>query len=259
VIALLALVSAKGDPWFGFSSFFTLAFGLGLPYLVLGTFSNLLQKLPRSGDWMEWVKHLFGVILLSIGAFYALVALAPDLSGWVVPAALIAGGIYLGFIDRHAERLATFRSLKRLGGVVAVLGGLLIVFTTPRNSIAMRPFAKGELQAALASGKIAMVDFSADWCVPCHELERKTFTDPRVIRESRKFAAFKVDLTHFDSPEADQWRKQYGITGVPTVVFLKPDGREVFASRVERPMPPEEFLARMQDALRAGESAMSTP
>ncbi|HUK63812.1 MAG TPA: cytochrome c biogenesis protein CcdA, partial [Dongiaceae bacterium] len=66
VVALLAVVGAKGDPWFGFTSFFTLAMGLGAPYLVLATFSNLLQTLPRSGDWMEWVKKVFGILLVAL-------------------------------------------------------------------------------------------------------------------------------------------------------------------------------------------------
>src|SRR5206468_5767346 len=104
VVALLALVGAKGDPWFGFMSFFTLAMGLGAPYLVLGTFSNLLQALPRSGEWMVWVKKVFGVILLALGAFYALLALAPSWGIWVAPAALTLGGVYLGFFETSAEK-----------------------------------------------------------------------------------------------------------------------------------------------------------
>src|SRR5204863_5165974 len=109
VAALVTLVGAKADPWFGFASFFTLALGLGAPYLVLGTFSNLLQTLPRSGDWMEWVKRLFGVVLLAIAAFYVLLGVAPGLVAWVVPVALVAGGGYLGFIVSRAGRRPVFR------------------------------------------------------------------------------------------------------------------------------------------------------
>jgi thiol:disulfide interchange protein DsbD len=244
VVALLTFVGAKGDPLFGFTSFFTLALGLGAPYLVLGTFSNLLQTLPRSGDWMEWVKKLFGVIMLAIGAFYAMLGIAPGLAGWVVPVALVAGGAYLGFIDRHADQRPVFRVLKRVGGAVAVLGGLAIVATTPRQVLTMTDFTPQGLEAALRDGKVAMVDFSADWCVPCHELERYTFTDARVIDAARGFATFRADLTRFDSPESDTWRKQY----VPTVLFITPDGKEVRAARVEGFLPANEFLRRMDDA-----------
>ena len=93
VVALLALVGAKGDPWFGFTSFFTLSLGLGAPYLVLGTFSNLLQTLPRSGEWMVWVKKVFGVILVvARRVLRAARASAPAWVAWVPPAALVLGG-----------------------------------------------------------------------------------------------------------------------------------------------------------------------
>ena len=255
VVALLAIVAAKADPWFGFASFFTLALGLGLPYLVLGTFSNLLQTLPRSGDWMEWVKKLFGVLLLSIAAFYLMLGVAPGLAAWVVPVALVAGGGYLGFIDTHADRRPLFRVFKRVAGAAAVAGGLAIVATTPRNEVSLAAFTPERLDAALKSGKVAMIDFSADWCVPCHELERNTFTDRRVIGASRQFATFKADLTRYDSPEAEAWRKQYGIAGVPTVLFIAPGGREVKASRVEGFLSPDRFLERMALAARAGQEA----
>jgi thiol:disulfide interchange protein DsbD len=252
VVALLALVGAKGDPWFGFRSFFVLALGLGAPYLVLGTFSNLLQRMPRSGDWMEWVKKIFGVIMLALGAFYALLGIAPDLAPWVLPAALVIGGGWLGFLDRHAEHKPRFRTFKRWGGAVAVLGGLAIVVTTPRQGLAMAEFSPAALDQALASGRPAMIDFSADWCVPCHELERFTFTDRRVIAAARDFTVFRADLTRYDSPEAETWRRQYAISGVPTVVFLLPNGREVRESRVEGFLPADRFLERMAIAARGG-------
>src|SRR6185295_3979364 len=74
ILTALALVAEKADPVFGFKTFFILSMGLGAPYLVLATFSNLLQKLPRSGEWMVWVKKVFGVLLVALGAYYALLA-----------------------------------------------------------------------------------------------------------------------------------------------------------------------------------------
>jgi thiol:disulfide interchange protein DsbD len=100
-----------------------------------------------------------------------------------------------------------------------------------------------------------MLDFTADWCAPCHELERFTFSDRRVKEALREFRTFKVDLTKYQSPEAERWRRQYGIGGVPTVVFLSPDGNEVVQARVEGFIPPEGFLERVQTALAATETA----
>jgi thiol:disulfide interchange protein DsbD len=252
VVALLALVGAKGDPWFGFKSFFTLAMGLGAPYLVLGTFSNLLQRLPRSGDWMVWVKKVFGVIMLSVGAFYILLALAPRLSFWVLPVALLSGGLYLGFLDRSAGARPGFRWLRWAVGVLAVAGGIGLIATTPSQGIAFETLDEPALAAALKSGQPVLLDFTANWCAPCHELERFTFSDRRVKDATRAFRAFKVDLTHYDSPEAEGWRRRYRITGVPTVVFLAPDGSEVRAARVEGFLSPERFLELVRVAAGQG-------
>ena len=248
VVALLAVVGAKGDPWFGFLSFFVLALGLGAPYLVLGTFSNLLQALPRSGEWMVWVKKVFGVMLLALGAFYVLLAVRPGWTPWIAPAALILGGLYLGFVEKSGGQKRGFTWLKRVGGTAAVVAGVAFVVTAPTEGIAFEPFTPGALDAALKGGTPAMLDFTANWCAPCHELERNTFTDPRVRAAARSFRKFRVDLTRYDSPEAERWRRDYGIHGVPTVVFMAPDGSEVRTARVEGFLPPDRFLERMRQA-----------
>ncbi len=250
IVTLLAIVAAKGDPWFGFRSFFTLSLGLGAPYLVLATSSNLIQRLPRSGEWMIWVERAFGVVLLSLGAFYMMTAFAPRLAGWVLPAALVLGGLYLGFVERSASARRGFRSFKWAAGLIAAATGVVLVATTPSRGIAFHDFAPAELEAALASGRPVMIEFSADWCAPCHELERSTFSNPRVIAAAGSFAAFKVDLTHSDTPEAGQWRERYRIRGVPTVMFLVRDGAggsvEVSAARTEGFIPPDRFLESMR-------------
>ncbi len=251
VVALLAIVAAKADPWFGFRTFFTLALGLGAPYLVLGTFSNLLQKLPRSGDWMVWVKQLFGVILASVGLFYALLAVAPRFAAWVAPAALVIGGLYLGFVEGSAAKRKGFVLLKRATGVAGLAAGIWLIAAAPRQALAFRPYDATAVQQALASGKPVILDFSADWCIPCHELERSTFTDPRVISAAGAFAAFKVDLTHSDSPEATEHTKRFRIQGVPTVVFLTPAGGEVQAARFSGFLPPAKFLEKLELAAAA--------
>jgi thiol:disulfide interchange protein DsbD len=125
----------------------------------------------------------------------------------------------------------------------------------PSSSVAFHAYDAKALRSALDSGRPVLMDFSADWCVPCHELERFTFTDRRVIDASTDFERFKVDLTRYDSPESERLRREYGITGVPTIVFLTPRGEEVLDARVEGFLPPEPFLQRMQRARAAGQTA----
>jgi thiol:disulfide interchange protein DsbD len=257
VVALLALVGAKGDPWFGFLTFFTLSLGLGAPYLVLATFSNLVQRLPRSGEWMVWVKKLFGVILLAVGAFYVLLGVAPKLAPWVLPVALIAGGLYLGFFERSQGLRKGFRWLRLGTGVTGLLAGVLIVATTPREGIAFRPYDPATVPGDLPRARPVMLDFTADWCVPCHELERYTFTDPQVREAAKAFDAYKVDLTRPNSPGVDQWQRQYRIRGVPTIVFLDVRGNEIPETRVEGFMPPALFLDRMRLAAAPSQEAAS--
>jgi thiol:disulfide interchange protein DsbD len=250
VVALLAVVGAKGDPWLGFTTFFTLSLGLGFPYLLLATFSNLLQKMPRSGEWMVWVKAVFGVILAGVGAFYLLLSLAPRQAAWVLPVALALGGIYLGFIERTKGRGPSFVWMKRAVGVAALAIAVFLVASAPREAIAFKPASDDALQAAVASGKPVLLEFSADWCVPCHELERATFSDRSVIGATRDFHAFKVDLTRYDSPESERWRRTWSVRGVPTVIFIGPDGHELRPLRVEGFIPPDGFLSRLRGAAR---------
>ena len=245
VVALLAVVAAKADPWFGFRTFFTLALGLGAPYLVLATSSNLLQKLPRSGDWMIWVKKLFGVILVGLGLFYVALSFAPRLAGWVAPAALLIGGLYLGFIEKSAAKRKGFLLLKRVVGVAGLAGGIALIATAPKQALEFRPYDDAAVQQAIAGGKPVILEFSADWCIPCHELERNTVSDPKVIAAARAFAVFKVDLTRSDSPDVAARTKQYSIQGVPTVIFFN-GGREVAEARFSGFLPPAAFLDKMR-------------
>jgi thiol:disulfide interchange protein DsbD len=246
VVAVLALLAQRGDPLFGFETMFAMSLGLGFPYLFLALFSNLLQSLPRSGDWMLWVKKVFGVLLSAIGLYYVLVGLAPRWAEWVLPAALVLGGLYLGFVDRHGSARRGFRAFKWALGVVAVVAGVSSAWMLRAEGVRFRPYDEAAVQAALAAGTPVMLDFSADWCVPCHELDRGTFTDRRVIERSRDFAAFKVDLTRYDAPGSKQLRARFGVTGVPEVLFFLPGGGELRAARVIGFLPPEPFLERME-------------
>ncbi len=255
VIAVLALIAQRGDAAFGFQTMFVLSLGLGAPYVVLAAFSNLLQALPRSGDWMDWVKKLFGVILSTLGLYFVALGLAPKLAPWTVPAGLLLGGLYLGFMEKSGNAMKTFRTAKQALGAIAVAAGVWMALqfvNAASRTMTFQKYDEGKVAASLQRGRHVMLDFSADWCVPCHELELQTFTDGGVITAVRNdFDAYKVDLTRYDSPESEALRRQYGITGVPTIVFLSSGGDEVPGTRVEGFLPPERFLQRVKTAVAA--------
>ena len=249
VVAVLALIAQKGDVVFGVRTMFMLSLGLGFPYLFLATFSNLLQALPRSGAWMVWVKHTFGTLMVAIGLYYLCIGFAPTLAPWLVPVALSLGGLWLGFIDRSAGGKGAFKTFTQVAGGLALFAGVLMGATMYRaamRTMTFKPYDAAGVSASLAAGRPVMLDFSADWCAPCHELELNTFSDPRVVAEARRFDRYHVDLTKYNSPEAEATRKRYMIPGVPTVVFLGRDGNEIAGARVEGFVPPEPFIEQMR-------------
>ena len=246
IIALLAFVGQQGDPFFGFFTFFILAFGLGFPYLILGTFSGLLSKMPKSGMWMVWVKKVFGVVLIGAAIFYAGLAFFPAYVYYAIPATVILGGIYLGFLERTSNENKVFRSVKWATGVVALIVGFMLVQNLQLESIQWDSYAEEKVETAAANDQPVMLDFYADWCIPCLELDRMTFTDGEVIEQTEEFAKLKVDLTNYDSPESEEIRKQYNVAGVPTIIFLDAQGNEVPDTRVVGFVKPEEFLKRVE-------------
>ena len=244
IIALLAFVGAQGSPVFGFFAFFIMALGLGIPYLFLGTFSGLLNKMPKSGSWMIWVKKVFGVVLVGVALFYLSLAFLPGYSMHLVLAVVLAGGLYLGFLERSGNESVTFRWVKRGTGVAALLAGLMLFQNLQKDSIEWTPYDTALVEQAQQNGQPVMLDFYADWCIPCIELDRKTFTDNKVIEQTDSYMRLKVDLTHFDSEEAERLRRQYNIAGVPTILFLDAEGNEVESARVVGFLGPEEFLKK---------------
>ena len=260
IVALLAVVAQSGSPWFGFLAFFVLSLGLGLPYLILGTYTGLLQRLPRSGTWMVWVKKVFGLLLLAVALFYLSLVLRPAWSAWVAPVALVIGGLYLGFLERSARASAGFTRFQRFAGAAAVALGVWLAVSTPRASVEWTPFTGERLSLATRQGKPVVLDFYADWCIPCHELDRSTFTHPEVRRLLARFVPLKVDLTSDKVEEVQALRARFAVNGVPTVLFLTPEGDEVPNTRVVGFLPPQDFAARAERALGAtGMAAREKP
>lgn len=236
VISLIALVSSLQSPFLGFLMFFVLALGLGVPYLFLGIFSSGLTSIPRSGMWMLQVKKAMGFILIAM-AFYFLRPLIGDLAfQYGVAASLLIGAVFLFFSQSPGARVW------RIGiAILLLVSG--VAFAIPRGraaGVTWTPYDAQQIAAARAAGKPAVMDFYADWCLPCKELDHKTFTDRAVAAELDRFVRLKVDLTKPDNALA----KQYAIIGVPTLVFLDGTGKEVADARLTGFEPPEDFLKR---------------
>jgi thiol:disulfide interchange protein DsbD len=196
VLSLLTYVAAKGSAPLGFGLFFTLAMGLGLPYLVLGTVSGSLKALPRSGEWMTAVRRVFGFALVAL-AVYFLRPLLPARAyeiGLALP--LLAGGVWFLFFEKSGAGLRGFAAVK--GAVAVALLAAGAAFAMPRKAapgLAFQPYSESAVAAALSAGRPVMIDFYADWCLPCKELDHKTFRDARVIAAAKGWVLLKADLT----------------------------------------------------------------
>lgn len=274
VLGLLTYVGEKGDPVMGFLMFFVLALGLGVPFIFLAVFSGAVKYMPRSGGWMEWIRKIFGFILIGM-AFYFINPLFKNDLWYYTLLGLTAlfAGIYLGWIDATQGRGGkAFPLVKSLVGILFIFAGAFFWVTSveayvdgrlrelrqggpasgallPANEIAWETYSESQLQAARAAQKPVMIDFYADWCIPCKELDKFTFSDPRVIEQSKKMLMLKADLTRSQSEEVQALQKKYNIKGVPTLVFLSPSGEEISAARVVSFVNADKFLGVLESVL----------
>ncbi len=229
VLGLMTYVGEKGNPVLGFLMFFLLAVGLGTPFLFLALFSGGINQLPRSGDWMVWVKKVFGIVLLGMAVYFLNPLLPSVVLKIVVIVFVLIAGAYIGFIEKSGRDRSLFPWIKRSVGLVVVLVGVYFISPgdTATSELPWVPFEEGVLERQQQSKKPALIDFTADWCIPCKELDHYTFSDPRFVELSKEMFLIKVDLTSFSSPQSMAVREQFGIKGVPTVLFLDRRGQEM--------------------------------
>lgn len=242
VLGLLTFVAARRDPVLGFVMFFVLSVGLGLPYLFLASFSGALTKLPRAGAWMVEIKKVFGFVLLAMAAYFGRFLLPDAARRWAVPAVLGLGALYLLFSALRSKAPPMARAA--VGSAAIVFLGAAAFFARPQGGQPL-PFVPYDASRIAQATRPAMIDFSADWCAPCHELEDETFADPRVRRALAGTALFKADMTRQDSPEAIALSTKFNVQGMPTVIFLDAQGREIPGTRLVGFEPPERFLQRL--------------
>lgn len=239
VLGLVTYVAAKGDPLFGFLMFFVLALGLGLPYLFLAIFSGKIKNLPRAGMWMEAVKHIFGFILLGMALYFLLPLLPKEISGFVLPIFGIVASIYVLFIDKAAKGVKAFTIFKTVFSIAVIAISVWALIPSEKKSIDWQPYSDSAL-TNYNGKKGAIIDFYADWCIPCKELDALTFSDAAVIEESKNFITLKADMTKSLAPEVSSLREKYKIVGVPTILILNSKGEEV--NRITGFVNSEEFL-----------------
>jgi thiol:disulfide interchange protein DsbD len=247
IVALLVFVSASGDPVLGFLMFFVMAIGLGVPFLVLGTFSGALSTLPRSGVWMIYAKKVMGIAMLGVALYFVQPFLTDRQIGVAALVFALGSAVYLGWLERSRMASRWFPVIRVAVAVVIVTFGawLSLPLLAEHAEADWQEYSATGLQGAREGGRPVVIDFYADWCLPCKELDRNTFSDGRVIESLGRFDLFKADLTSFESELVRQLRDDFEVIGVPTIVFIDSGGTDLRELRLYGYEPPEDFLGRL--------------
>jgi thiol:disulfide interchange protein DsbD len=267
LVAALAVIAQTGEVARGAFALFSLSIGMGIPLIVFGTSAGKL--LPKAGSWMTTVKGIFGFMLLGM-AIWMLERVLPDNVIMLLSAGLVLfAGIWAGAFTA-LDKPASTRALagRGVGLVLIVYGVALLVGAlsgstsllrpldritgSPTADAAELPFARiktvADFDAALAQAaankQTLMLDFYADWCVSCKEMEAFTFTDQRVHAALTNTVLLQADVTANDAADK-ALLERFGIFGPPTIVFFDRDGNEVQGQRVIGYMNAGDFLEHL--------------
>lgn len=240
VLGLVTYVAAKANPLYGFLMFFVLALGLGFPYLLLAIFSGKIKNLPRAGLWMEGVKHIFGFLLIGM-AFYFLDPILPKvIQGYALPIFGIIAAIILLFVDKTANDAKGFRIFKTIFSLIILAISIYALIPSEKLEPEWKKFSVENYEASLKNNERMVIDFYADWCIPCKELDALTFSDKRVLNEFERFTVYKVDMTK-NNETNESLRKRFNVIGMPTVLIIDSKGNEI--KRLTGFVNADEFLS----------------
>jgi thiol:disulfide interchange protein DsbD len=277
--AAVTFIAKTGDPALGGLALFALGLGMGVPLLVVGTLGG--KYLPRAGAWMDAVKAVFGVILLGLAIWFLERVLPGAVALFLWGVLFLVSAVYLGVLEPLGEAASGWRRLwKGLGLVFGVYGALLLYGAATGGEDPLQPlrhvaFAAQEgggqsaaagghvtfqpiktnedldarLAAAGAAGQPAMLDFYADWCTSCKEMERYTFSDPGVQAELERGLLLQADVTANDAQDK-ALLDRFGIFGPPAILFFGPDGEERRGYRVVGYKPADEFHRHVAEAFQ---------
>ncbi len=264
IASLMVLIGQQGQLALGVALMIAFSLGMGVLFLVAGTFSGALF---RPGAWMDTVKKSFGV-LMWLGAIYFVSAhLSDTVVALLTASVLLSTAVFAWPADEEMDGAVVARSKKLyavVGGLVGayLLIGLLVTrgFILPPMNLAGAAVEQGphipwgnDEPAALAraarESKPVLIDFTADWCAACKELEHFTYTDADVIARSQRFVPLMIDATKGDDPEVKALLEKYAVTGLPTVLFLEPDGTVIDGLTLFGFESAEGFVPRMDAAL----------
>ena len=272
LIGALAYISQTGNEILGGTALFAMGMGMGLPLLIIGASAGSL--LPKAGGWMDTVKKVFGVGLLALAIWFLARVISPSTELYLWAALLIITAIYMGALDQLEKNAGWTRLWKGIGLVMLCYGVLLLVgaasgsgnIFNPLERIANSARSQPEADHALAfkriksvadldavlkkasqSGRPAMLDFYADWCIECIRMEANTFSVPEVQTSLAEVVLLQADVTANDDIDK-QLLTRFGIYGPPAILFFDTAGVERKAYRLFGYVAAEKFAEHVRQA-----------
>ncbi len=271
VAGILLYIATSGSPVVGFLTLFFFALGLGTLFIVIGTFSSAINRLPRSGEWMETVKKFFGFILLLMAIYFLRPLVSLEVTALTTALLLFAFGIFGGGLDRLPAEAGFFPRLKKFLGILALIVATYLLLGLMLSQGFLLPAAshwlpsggtvstveetgirnwetdlEAGLARALAENKPVIIDTWATWCANCRVLEKKTFHNPDVGLEAERFVPIKVQLEKSDSPETTAFKARFGLKtySLPTTLLLDSKGnvQKIITGVIE----PEDLIVEME-------------
>ena len=249
---ILAWIASTQSAALGALAMFAFSIGLGAPFFLVGAFA---VQLPKSGRWMVHVKSVLGIVLLVVALYFlnnSFGFATPYVSGSLLFLSLSAGlvlvGLLSGAVHREFSEPGVGVKVAKGMGITLVSAGALAVILGAIKPLEALAWERRDIEGALARAKDnhrpLVVDFTAAWCGACKELDKKTFSEPRVGQELGRFVAVKVDATNNDDPRVEAMLARFKVVGLPTVVMFDSRGKE--AARFNDFVSPEEFLKSAQ-------------
>lgn len=250
---ILGIAASSGSEFWGGALLFAYSLGLGTIFLVLGTFSHLTQRLPRSGQWLTVVKSILAVSLLVIALLFVRRWL-PDsaIPQWL--ACMLGGTLLIPLVRSHGPQRKALRLTSALGCALLLTYGISSPQLAPSGNSSppldwISSLEDGQ-RKALDTKKPIFVDFFAEWCAACKQIDTITLSDPTIHEELRNhWITVRIDMTD-QTAEADALQRQFGVQGLPTLLFFSPGGKGVHPSRVTEFIDAPRLLSILQ-TLRA--------
>lgn len=246
ILSLITFVASKGDVFIGFIFFLALSSGLGLPYLLLSFFSSSIKNLPKSGEWMLSLERFFGFALVAVSLFILSPILPSRLPAILFFILGLISAIYFFtlifkrniIINFILMSISLFFSIQFIGSI----------FPKSEPKILFSQFEMESFLKDKNAGKLILVDFYASWCIPCKEMEHKTFSNKEVQETLKNFIPYQIDLTREPKGSIKDFVEEMGIEGIPTILFFK-NGEEIKNLRLVGYEGPEEFKKRLENIL----------